>query len=184
MNFKEDILRYYPVNEQEKKDKEIILQYIEQFPDTILKRENEFAHLTSSGFILNEKLDKVLMIYHNIYDSWGWTGGHADGEKDLLKVAVKEAKEETGIMQVKPLYSEVGSIDILPVWGHYKEGKYVSSHMHLSVAYLLIAKETEKLSIKPDENSGVRWIEIKRIKEYVKEAKMLPVYHKLLKRIV
>lgn len=43
------------------------------------------------------------MAYHKIYDSWAWLGGHADGERDLLKVAVKEVKEESGVVHVRPL---------------------------------------------------------------------------------
>ena len=43
------------------------------------------------------------MIHHNIYNSWSWTGGHADGDKDLLYVAIKEAKEETGVKNIKAL---------------------------------------------------------------------------------
>ena len=49
--------------------------------------------MTSSGLIFNKNLDKILMVHHNIYNTWSWTGGHADGEDDLLKVAIKEAKE-------------------------------------------------------------------------------------------
>jgi len=96
MRFIEDIKNYKPYNEQEEKDKKLVEYYIDNFKD-ILTRENELAHLTSSAFILNKDKSKVLMIYHNIYDSWAWTGGHADGEEDLLVVALKEAKEETGI---------------------------------------------------------------------------------------
>ena len=55
------------------------------------------AHMTASSWIVNEDYTKVLMIYHNIYNSWAWTGGHADGDEDLLHVAVKEAREETGL---------------------------------------------------------------------------------------
>lgn len=81
MNFKEAILKYQPINEQEKSDKEIILDYIDHFHDNILTREDQIAHMTSSGLILNKSLDKILMIHHNIYNTWAWTGGHADEKK-------------------------------------------------------------------------------------------------------
>ncbi len=70
MNYIEAIKRYKPINEQEKKDKEIILSCINNYSD-VLTRENEVCHLTSSGFIINKDRDKVLMIHHNIYKSWG-----------------------------------------------------------------------------------------------------------------
>lgn len=72
-------------------------------PSNVLTRKNEFSHLTSSSFIVNKERTKVLMIHHNIYDSWAWTGGHADGEVDLLSVALRETQEETGIKSATPL---------------------------------------------------------------------------------
>ena len=75
MNYYEEILEYLPKNEQEVKDKELILDVMEKYED-ILTRKNIVAHLTASGFIINREKTKVLMIHHNIYNSWGWTGGH------------------------------------------------------------------------------------------------------------
>ncbi|MGM9987633.1 MAG: NUDIX hydrolase [Bacillaceae bacterium] len=180
MNFKQTILDYLPRNEQEQSDKRVILTYIEQFPETILTRENEFAHMTSSGFIMNPSLTKVLMIHHNIYNTWAWTGGHADGESDLLHVAIKEAMEETGIKYVNPLSKEIASIDILPVPGHIKKGNYISTHLHLNVAYVLIADEEEALMINEEENSGVQWIKAEEIDQYSNEPDLIYVYNKLI----
>ena len=122
------------------------------------------------------------MIHHNIYNSWGWTGGHADGDSDLLKVAIKEAKEETGIKTVKPITDEICSIEILTVNSHVKRGKFISSHLHLSVAYILEADENEELFVKEDENSGVRWIPMDEIQINVSEEHMMSVYNKLVKK--
>jgi len=66
MSFREAILKYQPINEQEINDKKIILDYIGYFYEDILTRENQIAHMTSSGLILNKGLDKMLMIHHNI----------------------------------------------------------------------------------------------------------------------
>lgn len=182
MNYKEAIMAYHPINEQEEAEKRVILQYINEYPDNILLRENEFAHMTSSGFIMNKELTKVLMIHHNIYNTWAWTGGHADGDEDLLYVAMKEAKEETGVTKIQPLMEDVASIDILPVWGHMKKGKYVATHMHLSLAYILIADEEQELHINEEENSGVKWIKIEEIEKYSNEKEIIKVYHKLIDR--
>ena len=66
--WKNKIESYVPKNEQEVQDQKVMLEYIKLFEDNILTRENDFAHFTCSGFILNETRDKVLMIYHNLYD--------------------------------------------------------------------------------------------------------------------
>lgn len=121
MDYIKQIVDYSPTNKQEIQDKKVILNYINQFPQNILLRENEFAHITSSGFIMNEQLDQVLMIHHNIRNTWAWTGGHMDGDTDLLHVAMKEAKEETGIIDIHPLSKNIASVDILPVFGHMKK---------------------------------------------------------------
>ena len=91
------ILDYRPVCEQEVQDRKMMLRYLELFPDTIGTRQCEIAHMTASSLIFNQDRGKLLMVYHNIYRSWSWTGGHADGETDLLMTAVREAMEETGL---------------------------------------------------------------------------------------
>ena len=153
---KEQIRAYRPVNEQEERDKELILRCLETEKD-IFTRENHLAHMTASAWIVNEPRTKVLMAYHNIYKSWSWLGGHADGETDLLKVALKEAQEESGIRHVKPVSEKIYSLEVLTVDGHVKRGKYVSSHLHLNVTYLLEADSEEQVFVKEDENSGVGW---------------------------
>ena len=182
MNWIDLIKRFNPYNEQEKKDKEIILQCIEKFND-VLTRNNDIAHITSSGFVVNKEKDKVLMIHHNIYNSWSWTGGHADGEEDLLAVAIREVQEETGVKNVHPIISDIFSLDVLTVVGHVKKGKYVSPHLHLSVAYLLEADEDQVLTAKEDENSGVKWIPIEKVNEYSNEPYMQKLYSKLIDKI-
>ena len=112
MNWIENIKNYEPYNEQELKDKDLILKCINLLDD-ILTRENTIAHITSSGYIVNKSRTKVVMIYHNIYKSWAWTGGHADGDSDLLHVALKEAKEETGLKNVTPVMTNILGLDVL-----------------------------------------------------------------------
>jgi len=173
---------YTPCCLQEEVDKELIEHCISKFED-VLTRANRFAHITSSGFIVNKTKDKVLMVHHNIYNSWSWTGGHADGEEDLLGVAIKEAIEETGVKNIQPLTPQISSLDILPVQAHIKNGNYISAHLHLSIAYLVQADENQPLIIKADENSSVKWIPIDEVNLYSSEPHMQTVYEKLIYKI-
>lgn len=182
MNYIKEINEFIPENEQELQDKRLMLDYIERFPNDILLRENEIAHITSSGFIMNDELDKVLLVHHNIRNVWAWTGGHADGDPDFLYVAIKEAREETGINNVKALSDNIASIDILPVYGHMKRNKYVSAHLHLSVSYILIASENEKLVVNTDENSGVKWFTLDRFTHKYFDDNDVYLYNKLINR--
>lgn len=180
MDYLEELQAYQPVNEQESKDKEVTLSYLACFGDNLLTRENEFAHFSASSMIFNKERTKVLMAFHNIYNSWSWTGGHADGERDFLALAIREAMEETGVSGLRPITEQMVSIEILPVWGHIKRGKYVSSHQHINFSYILEADDLAPLKVKEDENSAVGWIEIEKLKEYVTEPDMLPIYNKLI----
>lgn len=152
----EEIRAYVPWNEQEERDKELILLTLESQGDIFL-RENRLVHMSASAWVVNQEWTKVLMVYHNIYHAWSWLGGHADGNENLLEVAIKEVREESGVKTVRPVSENIFSLESLTVDGHVKKGFYVSSHLHLNVTYLLEAKEEDPLSIKPDENSGVAW---------------------------
>ena len=176
------IKNFKPYDKQETSDKAVILKWIDNF-DNLLSRENEFAHFCGSAFVVNKKRDKALMIYHNIYNSWACTGGHADGEVDMLSVALREAREETGIKNIKPITTEIFLLDTLPILGHVKKGKYVSAHIHLSVTYIAEADENEPLTIKEDENSGVQWIPISEIIEKSTEPHMKHVYKKAIEKL-
>ena len=158
MKLNKKIEMYKPYNEQEAQDKEYFLKWLSSF-DNLLTRENEFAHFSSSAFVVNKDRTKALVVYHNIYDAWLYPGGHADGEEDLLKVAITEVEEETGLI-AKPVMEEIYGIQACPTKGHIKNGKYVSSHTHLDVIYLLEADDSLPLRIKEDENRGIKWIPI------------------------
>ena len=168
MELRKSIEKYVPYNEQEKKDKKTMLKYIDTFDD-VLTRNNEFGHFTASAWVVNKDKTKVLMIYHNIYKSWAWTGGHADGENNLLRTAIRELKEETGVKNVKVINNDIFSLEIVCVNGHIKKGKYVSSHVHLNLTFLLEVDEKERLIIKEDENSGVKWIDIEEVEKISNE---------------
>ena len=180
--FRQDLLSYMPGNEQEEQDKQLMLHYLDTEPD-LFTRNNPLVHFTASGWIVNPDRSGVLMVYHNIYDSWSWTGGHADGDEDVLHVAMKEAKEETGIQTLVPVKEELFSLELICVHGHWKRGAYVSPHIHLNTTFLLEAKEGETLRIKPDENSQVAWIPIEQAVEVSNEPWMQVIYQKLNQKL-
>jgi len=182
MKLRDQIEKYIPYNTQEEKDKETFLRYLDSF-DNYLERENEYGHLTSSAFVLNKERTKVIMIFHNIYNSWSWVGGHADGDEDLLHVALKETKEETGLKNVTPITEDIFIIDTLPVIGHPRKGKYVPAHVHLNVAYLLEADEKEPIRIQEDENSDIDWIPLEKMVDLSNEPFMQVVFEKGLEKM-
>lgn len=181
MDYIKEIESYIPYNPQEEKDKEVILKALKE-NSNLFTRENPFMHFTSSSYIVNKTRDKVLMIYHKIYDSWSWVGGHNDGDTDFLNVAKKELIEETGLQNSKA-FSNILSIDVLPVKGHFKKGEYVSSHLHLNIAYLFEGDENAPLTLNEEETNGVKWIPINEISKYSSEKDFVKLYEKFNEKL-
>ena len=175
----DEIRAYVPFNEQEEKDKAEILRRLETGGEEIYTRKDRAAHMTASAWVVSPDRRYVLMAWHNLYKSWAWLGGHADGERDLRAVARKEAEEESGITGLRDA-DGILSLEILTVDGHEKRGEYVSSHLHLNVTYLFEADMDGALSVKPDENSAVGWIAAEELEEKVSEPWMMErIYKKL-----
>ena len=179
---REQIEKYIPSCEQEVRDKEVILRCMDKFND-LLVRENELCHFTASIWAVNKDRTKTLMAYHNLYDSWAWTGGHADGEENLKEVALRELQEETGVKNIKLVTENILALDVLHVERHIKKGKFVPSHLHLNLTYLIEVDENDELKIKEDENQGVKWFLIDEIFNVVKEEGMKKVYSKLIEKV-
>ena len=184
MYFLDDLKRFIPLNDQERNDKEAMLSAILKNGDSVLFRDSLLYHMTGSSIIVNKDKNKTLMAYHNIYKSWAWTGGHADGESDLMRLAIREANEETGIRTLTPVFDQPVSLEILHVLPHIKRGKYVGLHLHFNLTYAFIGDEEEPLTIKEDENARVGWLPIDKLDEFVSEPFMIPIYKKILERIV
>ncbi len=171
---------YIPANQQEQSDKKEMLSFLKDYPNCF-SRENTRGHFTASSWILNEERTKTLFCYHKIYNSWSWTGGHADGETDLLKVAIKEAVEETSVT-VKGYKESIFSLEILPVAGHFKNGKYVSPHLHYNLTFLIIGDEDKEIRSNAEENTGVKWIHLADVIKESNEPHMHPIYEKLISK--
>ena len=176
------IENYLPCNEQEREDKRLMLKYIRENGD-VLSRANETFHFTASAWVTDKSHRKILMLYHNIYNSWSWPGGHADGEEDLLSVALKEVKEETGIEKLRAVDENPLSLEILTVNAHFKRGKYVAPHLHLNLTYLIEADESDRLCVKEDENSALKWFEMDATVAASTEPDMRVVYEKLNRKL-
>lgn len=176
------IRAYRPRCEQEARDQAQMLAFMAAHPDC-LERDNLTAHFSASLWTVNPQRTKALMVYHNLYDSWSWVGGHADGESDLCAVALRELQEETGITHTRLISPEIFSLESLPVFGHLKRGVYVPCHLHFNLTYLAEADESETLTVCEGENSGVRWFTLADALTAPSETWMVDnIYRKLVHR--
>ena len=124
----------------------------------------------------------MLVVYQIINDGWIYPGGHADGEEDLLSVAVREVEEETGL-KVKVLSDEIFAINANSVQPHIKRGNFISTHAHLDVVYLMEADDTLQLVFRPDESKGVKWISFDEVGSDEIVSFMRPNNKKLVKKL-
>ena len=176
---------YRPSCKQEEQDRRVMLEYTKHF-DNVLERENHFGHFTASPWIINEDGSRVLLIYHRIYDSWGWCGGHCDGDENFHEVAIREGREETGLDSIRfwreP--AEIFSLEILPVPPHVRRGEFVSSHVHLNLTFLCVADEKEPLHHREEEAKGAMLVPAEKISTYISpwDRDMIPVYEKLTEK--
>ena len=90
----EPIAAFRPGDAREAQEQRTILEMIAREGERLLTRDCTWAHITASSIIVSPDRRRTLMAYHRIYDSWAWTGGHNDGERDFMDVALREAREE------------------------------------------------------------------------------------------
>ena len=182
MSLRKIIEDYIPCDEQEERDKEQMLKFIDTFDD-VLTRNNTIGHFSASAFVVNKEKTKMASVYHIIMEGWAYPGGHADGEENLLSVALREVEEETGL-KANILSDKPFLISTNPVKAHIKRGKFVSSHLHFDVLYLMEADDSIPLAYREDESKGVKWIPFDEIDNENMVDFIGPIAKKLVDKVI
>jgi 8-oxo-dGTP pyrophosphatase MutT (NUDIX family) len=142
---------YHPCDEAEIKYKKEMINFVVS-NEHCFQRSNQLGHMTASGWLLNQSGDMVLLMHHKKLNEWYQFGGHADGDFDLLQVAIKETQEESGIFNIAAIKESIFDIDI-----HYiPEYKGVPPHMHYDVRFLL-QMQNNQVESKNDESIALGW---------------------------
>lgn len=111
------------------------------------------GHITGSAWIVNSTHDKVLLVHHAKLNKWLQPGGHADGDENILQVALREAQEETGLSKLNLLHQDLFDIDIHPI----PQRKDFPEHLHYDVRFAFQADEHVPLLLS-EESHQVAWI--------------------------
>lgn len=172
--FKMKALRLYsPISAEEEIYKNKMLKLYEEKGTKAFSRTNITAHFTASAWIINPNSNEVLLIHHNKLNKWLQPGGHADGETDLEKVARKEAKEETGLENLKLASNILFDIDI-----HFiPENKGIPEHYHYDVRFAYFCMNKEKTQINSESND-FKWVNLDKVKNITQEPSILRMVEK------
>lgn len=132
------------------------------------ERERSEGHFTGSAFVVNRERTHTLLVHHRSLGIWVQPGGHADGERDLRKVAETELVEETGVEQFRLVPDRIFDLDRheIPANGG------VPRHYHYDVRYLVIAPIEQQIR-RSAESIDVRWVSFADIDSLTNEQSVL-----------
>ena len=152
------------------------IRFVEAHPDCFLRSQLS-GHLTGSAWIVSPDRTRTLLTHHHKLDKWLQLGGHADGDGDLLAVALREAREESGLARVRAVSAEIFDCDrhLIPVRGAEP------AHYHHDLRFMIEADLAEPLVIS-DESKDLAWVETTRVTSLNPEESMARMVRKTLTR--
>lgn len=141
------------------------------------QRDHLPGHITGSAWIINNDGSRVLLVKHAALHKWLQPGGHADGDENVFRVALREANEETGLVNLVPVGQGFLDIDIHSI----PERKDLSfpRHDHYDVRFLFQADDADPLLIS-NESTDLRWVELAELEEFNAERSILRLRSKLV----
>lgn len=149
-----------------------MMRFVENHPDCA-ERSLKIGHLTGSAWIVDRERKRTLLTHHRKLNKWLQLGGHADGELNPLSVAMREAREESGLIRLHVVSEQVFDVDrhLIPA------RKDEPDHWHYDIRFMIEADPEEKLLVS-DESHDLAWIEVVRMAEYNAEESMLRMARK------
>lgn len=164
----------YQTSFQEEKD--FVDRFLSLLEDsTCFERTHLPGHITGSAWIIDATRTQVLLVHHAKLNKWVQPGGHADGDENILRVALKEAEEETGLKNFKivdPARPFDVDIHLIPKRTEFPE------HFHYDIRFLLQASPSEKIHVS-EESHDVKWIPLKDLEKYNQERSVVRMKEKL-----
>jgi 8-oxo-dGTP pyrophosphatase MutT (NUDIX family) len=162
-----------PFDETEARMRDATIQFVETHEDCF-ERTCIPGHVTGSAWIVNRARTHVVLLHHGKLDKWLQPGGHCDGDADVLRVALREANEETGLTQLRPLNELIYDVDAHQIPAR----KQTPAHIHYDIRHLLEASGAEPIVVS-EESHDVRWIALDEIARLNTDASVLRLAAKM-----
>ncbi len=167
----ERYLLRYP---QEKETIEAFALFVHSNPQCFERSLLE-GHVCGSAWVVNKEGSAVLLTHHKKIGRWLQLGGHADGDSDILHVALREAQEESGLSEIAPLSTEIFDISIHTISARGAEPE----HKHYDVRFTFQTDATKPLSVS-DESHALRWVELSELDRLATDPSVLNMRRKWL----
>lgn len=166
------LTQYKPSDPNEVVARRQILDFVQQHPNCF-DRELLEGHVTASAWVLNQDLSKALLLHHGKFDVWCQLGGHCDGDADVLAVALKEAREESGINNIVPISTQIFDVDVHSI----PEQHLVPPHRHYDIRFLLKVASDEP-AIGNHESKAIAWFGLQQDGLPTQEESVLRMFRK------
>ncbi len=125
------------------------------------ERTSREGHVTGSAWIVDRALTAAVLLHHRKLGKWLQPGGHADGERDVREVALREAREESGLLSLAPVSHGIYDIDVHAIPARGAD----PAHAHYDVRFAFFADRAEAPRGN-DESHAVAWIPFADIERY------------------
>lgn len=134
------------------------------------------GHVTGAAWLMNGAGTHALLTHHRKLNMWLQLGGHSDGDPDTTAVALREAREESGLA-VRLLDAEIFDIDVHPIPARKED----PDHWHFDVRFLMQVEGGEDFVVSP-ESLDLAWVPLAELSEYTTEPTILRMAAKWLAR--
>lgn len=123
------------------------------------------GHITASCWIVDEGHGYALLTHHRKLDRWLQLGGHIEDDRDILSAALREAREESGLVDIQPVDAAIFDVDAHRIPARKQEPE----HFHYDIRFLFQARRGDQLTIS-DESHDLRWFSIAELQAFPRDA--------------
>ncbi|XOV84675.1 MAG: NUDIX hydrolase [bacterium] len=173
-NLLEQLSSYLQRHPEEKATTTRFIEFVEAHP-RCFERDCWAGHVTGSAWLVDASRSRLLLTHHKKLNMWLQLGGHSDGDADTRQVALREAREESGL-GVKLLQADIFDVDIHEIPARKND----PAHFHFDVRYAICAAEDQ--FVVSDESMALAWVEIRQLEQYTVETSILRMRDKWLQQ--
>ncbi len=164
----EQLENYRVANNAQSDTVELFIAFLRSNRHRSFDRSLAEGHVTASCWLLNRAKTHVLLTHHRKLNCWIQLGGHADGDSDLVKVALSEAREESGIGKIAILSRDIFDIDRHEIPSRKNEPR----HFHYDFRFAMQSIKNDNYIVS-DESHDLHWVAISRMAQYTSDESVL-----------